>query len=51
MVEVIDLKRHAEIVRGYHFLTVFSSVHSSENGNAARDARFVAKREYPRPRA
>ena len=25
MVEIIDLERHAEIVRGYHFLTVFSS--------------------------
>jgi hypothetical protein len=43
MVEIIDLERHAEVVRGYHFLTVFSSPlrASSESGNAVRDARLV----------
>ena len=30
MVEIIDLERHAEIVRGYHFLTVFSSPRVTE---------------------
>jgi len=43
MVEIVDLERHAEIGRGYHFLTVFSSHLGAfqESGNAARDARLV----------
>ena len=53
MIEIIDLNRHAEIVRGYHVITVFSSDLRAfqHSGNAARDARFcLAKTAYPRPR-
>jgi hypothetical protein len=36
MVEIIDLERHAEIIRGYHFLTLLSS-RSRERAYAACD--------------
>src|ERR1700682_160775 len=53
MVEIVDLERHAEIVRGYHFLTVFSSHLRAFRGKrecGARCSACLAKTAYPRPR-